>query len=215
MRRRFYDERVCSCSPTAGMVYMQARMLHDIVNREIHPIRCAFTCARKAQKGLYLGDLCAEAHHPMWAWYIWEWTIGEVHDHDYDEWTGVWFNPRYVSYNDVISNGICEILGKRIDDLRHRQGWGDVDGRVCWEYWAGDGWYDGLELEWYDNDWESRREYYINLRGEALAEQTTNCIFRDGQGDLPPQSQDFFYYWTDFDPLAQDLHFKVDDWDEN
>ena len=115
----------------------------------------------------------------------------------------------------MISNGICEILGKRIDDLRHRQGWGDVDGRVCWEYWAGDGWYDGLELEWYDNDWESRREYYINLRGEALAEQTTNCIFRDGQGDLPPQSQDFFYYWTDFDPFAQDLHFKIDDWDEN
>jgi hypothetical protein len=30
---------------------------------------------------------------------------------------------------------------------------------------------------------------------------------------LPPQAQDFFYYWEDFDPTEQDLYFKIDDWD--
>jgi len=155
MRRRFHDFRVCSCSPVEGMTFMDAPTLKALVYREIHPIRCASTCGRKAQKALYLGDLLVEAHHPMWAWDIWEWTIGEIHDKDYDDWIGVWFNPKYVSYNDVISNGICEILGKRIDDVRNRE----------------------------------------------------------GQGDLPPQAQDFFYYWDDFDPLEQNLYFKVDDWD--
>ena len=214
MRRRFHDFRVCSCSPVEGMTFMDAPTLKALVYREIHPIRCASTCGRKAQKALYLGDLLVEAHHPMWAWDIWEWTIGEIHDKDYDDWIGVWFNPKYVSYNDVISNGICEILGKRIDDVRHREGWGEAEGRVSWEYWAGDGWYGSLEQEWYDNDWEYWREYFINLREEALAEQKTERIFREGQGDLPPQAQDFFYYWEDFDPLEQNLYFKVDDWDD-
>ena len=110
---------------------------------------------------------------------------------------------------------LTEVIGRRIDEAERRLGLSDAKGRESWEYRAGDGWYDGLELEWYDNDWERRREYYINLREDALAEQATNRIFRDGQGDLPPQSQDFFHYWSGFDPLAQDLHFKVDDWDED
>ncbi|MBR6446779.1 MAG: hypothetical protein IKS94_10265 [Prevotella sp.] len=72
MRKRFYDERVCSCSPTQGVLYLDARLMRDIVNREIHPIRCASTCGNKAKRSLVVGDLCAEAGHPRWALKVWK-----------------------------------------------------------------------------------------------------------------------------------------------
>ena len=195
-------------------MYLDAAMLRDIVNREIHPIRCASTCGRKALKGLMLGDLCAEARHPRWALKIWMFVIELIHDKDYEDWVGVWFNPRYVSFQDVISNGLCEILGRRIDDLNRRHGWARPEGRDCWEYWAGDGWYDGFRYEKFDSDWDAVRDYYIEMRNTAVERQREERFFHDVQGELPPQSQNFFDYWSDYDPLAQeDFYFKVDDWD--
>ena len=194
-------------------MYLDARLLKDIVNREIHPIRCASTCGRKAQKGLLLGDLCAEAHHPAWALKIWRFVLSEIHTKDYNDWVDVWFNTKYVRLRDVISDGICEIIGRRIDDLERRYGISQPQGRNCWEYWAGDGWYDSLFYEKYDSDWDSWRDYYLQLRTEAIARQKTERVFREGQGELPPQSQDFFCYWTDHNPTDQDLNFQIDDWD--
>ena len=213
MRKRFYHFRVCSCSPTEGVVYMESNMLRDIVNREIHPIRCASTCGRKASKGLVLGDLCAEAHHPQWALKVWMFVMEQIHWKDYEDWCNVWFNTKYVSFHDVISDGICEIIGKRIDRLNIRYGWAQPEGRNCWEYYAGDGFYDSFCYEKFDNDWDRLREKYITIRSEAMAAQQTERILRDGQGELPPQAQDFFYYWEDFDPTEQDMYFKIDDWD--
>lgn len=215
MRKRFRHFRVCNCSPTQGIVYLDAKLLRDIVNREIHPIRCASTCGQKALKGLYLGDLCAEARHPKWALQIWWFVIDLIHDKDYEDWINVWFNPRYVSLSDVISNGLCEILGRRIDDLTRRCGWGQPKGMDSCEYQAGDGWYDTFSYEKYDNEWLQLREEYVQMRNEALAEQATERLFREGQGELPPCAQDFFYYWQDFDPTTQDLYFKIDDWDDS
>ena len=51
--------------PNGTVTQMEARLLKELVNREIHPIRCASSCGRKAQKGLMLGDLCAETRHLM------------------------------------------------------------------------------------------------------------------------------------------------------
>jgi hypothetical protein len=194
-------------------MYLDAKLLKDIVNRQIHPIRCASTCGRKAQKGLLLGDLCAEAHHPAWALKIWRFVLGEIHAKDYDDWIDVWFNTKYVRLRDVISDGICEIIGRRIDDLERRYGISEPQGRNCWEYWAGDGWYDSFSYEKYDSDWDYWRDYYLQLRTEAIARQKTERVFREGQGELPPQAQDFFYYWTDYNPTDQDLNFQIDDWD--
>lgn len=213
MRKRFHHFRVCSCSPTDGVVFMDTQMLRDIVNREIHPIRCASTCGRKAQKGLVLGDLCAEAHHPLWAIRIWGFVIEQIHDKDYDDWVDVWFNTRYVRLQDVISNGLCEILGRRIDDVERRLGLAQPEGRDCYEYWAGDFWYDSFSYEKYDYDWDAQRDHFLQMRDEAMARQATDRLFREGQGELPPCAQDFFYYWEDFDPTAQDLYYKIDDWD--
>ena len=47
--------------PDGAVTYLEARLLKELVNREIHPIRCASSCGRKGQKGLMLGNLCASA----------------------------------------------------------------------------------------------------------------------------------------------------------
>ena len=213
MRKRFYHERVCSCSPVEGMKYIEARMLKDLVNREIHPIRCAASCGRKGQKGLYLGNLCVEAGYPLWALRIWYFTVGEIHDKDYNDWVDVWFDNKYVSLQDVISDGLCEMIGRRVDEVSYSLHLYEPDGINCNEYRFGDGWYDGFRYEKFDYYWDYYRNRFIEIRDEAIAKQKTDRLFREGQGELPSQAQDFFHYWEDFDPTVQDLYYKVDDWD--
>ena len=194
---------------------LEARLLKDLVNREIHPIRCASTCARMAQKGLYLGNLCAEAHHPMWALKIWKFTLSQIHSKDYDDWIDVWFNTKYVRLRDVISDGICEIIGSRIDDIEQKLGQSVPQGRDSWKYWAGDGWYNSLFYEKYDSDWDSVRDFYIEMRNEAVEFQHLERFFHEVLGEVPPMAQNFFDYWSDYDPTTQeDLYFKIDDWDQ-
>ena len=118
MRKRFYHERVCSCAPKEGMVFLTAKLLKDIVNREIHPIRCAATCGRKAQKGLLLSNLCAEAHHPMWALKILYFVLDTIHYKDYDDWVEEYLNPEWVKLKDVISN----VSSKRGKENCHLKG---------------------------------------------------------------------------------------------
>lgn len=213
MRRRI-PYRVCRCMLNGVVTHLEARLLKDLVNREIHPIRCASTCARMAQKGLYLGNLCAEAHHPMWALKIWKFTLSQIHSKDYDDWIDVWFNTKYVRLRDVISDGICEIIGSRIDDIEQKLGQSVPQGRDSWKYWAGDGWYNSLFYEKYDSDWDSVRDFYIEMRNEAVEFQHLERFFHEVLGEVPPMAQNFFDYWSDYDPTTQeDLYFKIDDWD--
>lgn len=193
---------------------MDVEMLKGIVNRGIHAIRCASTCAHKAHRGLLLGDLCAEAHHPLWALKIWKFTLRQIHIKDYNDWIDVWFHTEYVRLQDVISEGICEVIGRRIDDMERRVGLSDAKGRNSWEYWAGEGWYNGLRFEKYDYSWEDMREDFIQKRNAALQQQETERIFREGKNEHAHEPQDFFEYWNDSEPSKQeDLNFKIDDWD--
>ena len=213
MKRRI-PYRVCRCMPNGAVTHLEARLLKDLVNREIHPIRCASTCSRKAEKGLMMVKRWAEAHHPMWALKIWKFTLSQIHWKDYDDWIDVWFNTKYVRLRDVISDGICEIIGRHIDDVERDIGLSDAQGRDSWEYWAGDGWYDSFFYEKYDSDWESTRNYYIEVRNNAVERQNSERFFHEIQGELPPQAQNFFDYWNDYDPNTQeDFSFKIDDWD--
>ena len=204
---------MCRCMPNGVVAHLEARLLRELVNREIHPIRCAMTCARKAQKGLYLGNLCAEARHPMWALKIWKFTLSQVHSKDYDDWIDVWFNTKYVRLKDVISDGICEVIGRRIDDVERALGLSDAHGRDSWEYRAGDGWYDSLFYEKYDSDWDSVRDWFVEMRNEAVEHQQTERFFHEVQGEQPSCAKNFFDYWNDYNPMAQeDYYFKIDDW---
>ena len=212
--RKKVPYRVCQCMPNGTVTQMEARLLKELVNREIHPIRCASSCGRKAQKGLMLGDLCAETRHLMWALKIWKFTLAEIHSKDYDDWIEVRFNTERVQLKDVISDGVCELIGKRIDKVERDLHLSDAQGRDSWEYWAGDGWYDALFYEKYDFDWEQARDYYIKVRDQARESQHVELCFREAQGELPPQAQDFFNYWNESSPTVQeDINFKVDDWD--
>lgn len=215
MRRRFKDVRVCCCTPDKGVMYLNAKMLQSIVDVSIHPMRCASTTGRMAQKGLLIGDLCMEARHPLWALKVWRLTLSLIHAKDYDDWCDVWFNTKYVRLGDVIADGWCEVIGRRIDEAERRLGLSDAKGRESWEYRAGDGWYDSLYYEKYDACWDDWRDDYVTMRNEAVERQQRERLWYEALGWQPPQAQDFFCYWGDYDPAGEeDYNFMVDDWDE-
>ena len=151
-------------------------------------------------KGMRLGDLCAETGHFWWARKIWRFTASLIEDKDYDDWRYVWFNTQRVRLRDVISETECELLDRRCSQLWRALGFPQYDwwddrieyltsthfGTTYYYLFADkyDGYYDELIGEW-----EEQMEF-------AEAEQETQQIFRDGQGDnLPPCSQDFTEYW--------------------
>ena len=194
-------------------MYLEARMLNAIVNKGIRVVRAASVCARKAQKGLLLGDLCAEAGHLMWALKVWKYTLRQIHMKDYNDWIDVHFRPEYVRLRDVISDGVCEMLGRRIDDVERRVGLSDAHGRDSWAYRAGDGWYDALWYEMYDCDWQDTREYFVAMAREMRDRQQRELLLLEAQNDCAPQPQDFFDYWNDCQPVLQeDLSGMTDDW---
>jgi len=208
MRKRI-PYRVCRCLPNGVMCHLEARLLKELVNREIHPIRCAASCRRKFQKGMYIGDLCAETGHFWWARKIWLFTAGLIEDKDYEEWRYVWFDNNRVRLRDVISEAECELLYRRCSQLWRALGfpeydWWDKRVEYLTSIYFGTTYYD-LYVDkfssYYDEaigEWEERMKV-------AEAEQETQLIFCDGQGDnLPPCSQDFTEYWHD-GPHAEDF----------
>ena len=145
----------------------------------------------KALRGMLLGDLCAETNHLGWALRIWKFTLKQIHEKDYDDWIDVhWFNTKYVSFQDVISDGWCEIIGRRMDEAERKLGISDARGRDSWEYRAGDGWYNSFFAEKFDFNWDEWREEYLAMRNELLARQNTERIFRDGQANTVHGSKD-------------------------
>ena len=162
-----------------------------------------------------LGDLCAEARHPMWALKVWRFALSQIHAKDYDEWIDVWFNTKYVRLGDVIADGWCEVIGRRMDETERRLGLSDAHGRDSWEYRAGDGWYDSFYSEKYDADWDEWRDYYVALRDGAVGRQQTARLFDEAQPDGAPCPQDFFGYWNGDGEAQEDYYFKIDDWDES
>ena len=204
MRKRFNHCRVCSCSPEKGVMFLDAKMLVGIVNHGVRAIRSASTCPRKAHRGILLGDLCVEAHHPMWALKVWKFTLDQIHWKDYDDWIDVCFHTEYVRLQDVISEGICEIIGRRIDEVERSVGLSNPQGRDSWEYKAGEGWYNYLRYEKYDYSWEELWEDFVEMLSEASAQQETERIFLEGQNEYAPMPQDFFDYWNEPDSSVQE-----------
>ena len=135
MRKRI-PYRVCRCMPNGVVTHLEARMLKEIVNREIHPLRCAESCKRKYQKGMRIGDLCAETGHFWWALKVWKFTAKLIENKDYDDWINVDFCTEWGDLQDVISETEYELLLKRCGNLYEALGFPE-------EYW-----------------WSSKDEYY-------------------------------------------------------
>jgi hypothetical protein len=185
--------------PNGVVTHLEARLLKEMVNREIHPIRCAESCKRKFQKGSRIGDLCAETGHFWWALKVWRLTANLIENKDYDDWRYVWFDNTWVRIRDVISETEYELLSRRQSDLWRALGlpeyaWWDEQ----WEEIASSTFgssYTYLWIEKFDFDpveWTIEWEEEMREREER---QEAESLFREGQVDyLPPCTQSF----TDF-----------------
>lgn len=192
MRKRFH-QRVCSCSPKKGMEYLESRMLNRFVNHGVHTIRCAAS-PHKFHRGLLLGDLCAEGHHLMWAIKVWKLTLNEIHRKDWDDFIDLNFDTRYVRLDDVISEGSCEVLGRRIDEAERKLGISNPR-YGSWEHHAGVGEYDWLRLWKYDYSLQELEEEERTVLAEARSREDTRRIFGEGLPESTPQHVDAFDYW--------------------
>lgn len=207
--RRKIPYRVCCCKPNGVVTHLEARILKDLVNREIHPIRCAESCKRKYQKGSRIGDLCAETGHFWWAMRVWELTERLIANKDWDDWRYVWFDNNRVRLRDVISETECELLSKRRSDLWRALGFPEYAWWTAeWEHIASDTFgshYTDLWLDKFDFDPVSWTVEWESAMKEVRDAQETEVLFREGQGDYQPLcTQDFFEYWGDA-PRVEDF----------
>ena len=201
MRRRI-PYRVCQCMPNGVVTHLEARLLKELVNRTIHPIRCAENCKQKFMRGSRIGDLCAETGHFWWALRVWWFTANLIENKDYDDWRYVWFNTERVRLRDVISETECELLVRRCSDLWRALGfpeyaWWDkkMEHFAC--NYFGTYYYD-LFAEKYDGYYEYSNEEYESEMKEYRKEQETNLLFHDAMPDYHPHgSLNFDEYWHD------------------
>ena len=186
MRRRI-PYRVCRCIPNGSVTHLEARLLKEIVNREIHPIRCAESCKVKFKRGMRIGDLCAETGHFVWAIKVWGFTANLIESKDFDEWIDVWFDNIWVSLCDVISETEYEMLIRRCSDLYKALGfpkdywWNTERERLARETFGTS--YHYLFGEKYDSNWypDILQEEWDSEMDEYRAKQETDRIFREGQ----------------------------------
>ena len=188
--------------PNGVVTHLEARILKDLVNREIHPIRCAESCKRKFQKGSRIGDLCAETGHFWWAQKVWRLTERLIANKDWDDWRYVCFDNNRVRLRDVISETECELLSKRRSDLWRALGFPE------YAWWTTDrerlasdtfgSYYTDLWLDKFDFDPASWTEEWKSEVREIRNEHNTEALFREGLEDCQPLcTQDFFEYWGD------------------
>lgn len=208
MRRRI-PYRVCQCMPSGVVTHLEARLLKDLVNHEIHPIRCAESCKRKFMKGSRLGDLCAETGHFWWALKVWRFTANLIENKDYDDWCDVWFNTDRVRLRDVISETECELLIRRCSDLWRALGFPEY---AWWdekkEYFASNyfgTYYYYLYAEKYDGYYEYSFEEFEAEMEECRKNWELDLFFREVMDDFfPLGSQNFNEYWHD-NPQIEDF----------
>lgn len=208
MRRRI-PYRVCRCMPNGVVTQMETRLLIDLVNSEIHPIRCAESCKRKFMKGSRLGDLCAETGHFWWALKVWRFTANLIENKDYDDWYDVWFNTARVRLRDVISETECELLIRRCSDLWRALGFPEY---AWWdekkEYFASNyfgTYYYYLYAEKYDGYYEYSFEEFEAEMEECRKKWELDLFFREVMDDFfPLGSQNFDEYWHD-NPQIEDF----------
>ena len=169
--RRKIPYRVCRCMPDGVVTHLEARLLREIVNREIHPIRCAESCKVKYKRGMRIGDLCAETGHFGWARKVWRFTAMLIESKDYDDWRYVWFDNNRVRLRDVISETEYELLERRWIDL-----WGKLGFK---------------EYAWWDERTERLIGAWEDMLEQYQAEQETARIFSEGQGDYFPRMDNY------------------------
>ena len=176
MKKRFYQERVCSCSPVEGMTFMESKMLKELVYREIHNIHCTTSSNQKGLKGLNLGNLCAEANHLLWALLVWWFTINEVHNKDYNDKNGKDLDTRHLRLRYLTSISLCEMIGRRIDEVSRSLSSDETKGHSCFEYTCGEEWYKSFRYEKRNNDADYWENYFTRMKDGAYTQHVTRIF---------------------------------------
>lgn len=173
--RKHYPYRVCSCTPTMGIVQIEARLLATMVNREMRRIKCMYDLRRKAHRAMNLGDICFHSWHPLWAIKVYKWTSIQIQNRDYDEWFYVkWKNPCDILENETAQMEARE-LGRRADDVWRWLGHPEMCG---WEISAKAN-YDFMYIEKYNADLDDFEEI-VDMRDPCI------YVFNDGLPDWKP-----------------------------
>ena len=181
--------------PDGVVTHLEARLLREIVNREIHPIRCAESCKVKYKRGMRIGDLCAETGHFGWARKVWRFTAMLIDSKDYDDWRYVWFDNNRVRLRDVISETEYELLERRWIDLWGKLGfkeyawWDERTERLTSTNFGTSYYY--LFAEKYDGYYDDPIGAWEDMLEQYKAEQETARIFSEGQGDYYPRMDNY------------------------
>lgn len=167
--------------PSGVVTHLEARMLRRMVNREIHPIRCAESCKQKFMKGMRIGDLCAETGHFGWALKVWRYTAELIEWKDYIDWRNVCFNDEWMSLRDVISETECELLYRRCSDLWKHLGhpeeawWNEELERLTGKYFGTT--YYTLYYERYNDDYDPFHTEWEEMMAELEADVEREEMF--------------------------------------
>jgi hypothetical protein len=204
--RRRIPYRVCSCLPNGVVTHLEARLLKEMVNSAIHPIRCAASCKQKYMKGMRIGDLCAETGHFQWALKVWRFTVNQIESKDYDDWIYVYFNPEWYDLQDVVSETECDLLMKRCGNLYQAIGfpeeywWTREDEHYAQRYFGLHSHYWLFEDKSYGYHlfYDQQPDEWENEFREIRDRYKTEELFNEGQCDYQPVcSQEFTAYWNE------------------
>ena len=184
---------VCRCMPEQGVKHLEVKVLRQLLNREIHPIRCAWSLRRKAQKARILGDLCAGANHPEMAIKIWV-TVEEMIINEDDRWLDEErvFDIRLYTLDSLMAEEEALDLGRQADELYRKLGhpeWaGYEDYARAHYYWT----------KYYRKqdcyDWLKENRAYLS---SALERKNAEDTFNEGLPDWQPESTKDFFAWIE------------------
>jgi len=173
---------VCRCTPVQGITHINVRLLLQLLNREVHPIKCAWNNRRKAQKAQILGDLCVNSNHPELAIKIWAFVENLLIIQDYRWFKSHWaYNPEWMNLSSLMAEPEALELGRRIDQLylkmKHPEYVGYEDYAKNHFYWT----------KYYSKpdyyDWLKETKCYMEeIRKQKAAEN----MFNDGNTDYNP-----------------------------
>jgi len=201
---------VCRCTPDKGVIHLETHLLIDLLNREIHPIRCAWSLRRKAQKARILGDLCASSNHPKMAIRMWAFVEEIIINKD-DKWADdhEYVDIRWYTLDSLMAELEAKDLGRRIDQLYKRLYREDGDFE------------DYANAHYYWTKYYHKPEYYDFLKElrkelEEIREQkTSDSIFEEGQPDWHPICSRYFFTWFGEEEEEEDLDFEINEIDED
>lgn len=202
---------VCRCTPEQGVTHLDVRLLRQLLNREIHPIRCAHNLRRKAQKARILGELCVGANHPALAIKIWAFTENLIVNYD-DQWldNNWYYNPQWNTLDNLMAEEEAKDLGRRIDEQYRKMGHPDEGGyedyAIAHYFWTK--YY--RKPEYYD----FLKEYRVYLE-EVRQRQATESLFNEGQTEWQPACSQYFFTWFGEDEEEENLDDDDDDDDDD